>query len=235
MFEDGLVTADVTESPLESVLSELAERTGVIFEVRAQENQRVSIHLKRIPLEDAIKRIVLGNDTVFHYGADSRLALVKVLPRKTNSPQPGIAYYGTGAITRTGAPVETPEQALQAVVGKASIEDREKGIGILAKNRTAEGIKALMACLRDSAPEIRVAAIEALAALNVNDALPGIVRNLRHANPGVRQSAATAVALLGDAGNVIDLKPLSADGDARVAAAAEVAIRKLSASPRKRK
>lgn len=235
VFEEGLVTADITETPLENVLAELAERTGVIFEVRTQENPRVSIHLKRVPLEEAIRRIVLGNDTVFHYGPDSRLEQVKVLPRNAQSPQPGIAYYGTGKITRTGAPVETPEQALQAVIGKAGIEDREKGIGILAKNRSAEGVKALMACLRDPAPEIRVAAIEALAAMNAHDALPGIVRNLRHANPGVRQSAATAVALLGDAGNLTDLKPLSADKDARVAAAAEVAIRKLSASPGKRK
>jgi HEAT repeat protein len=87
--------------------------------------------------------------------------------------------------------------------------------------------------ISDPAPEIRCAVIEGLAALGAHEALPEILKKLRDANSGVRQSATTAVALLGDARNLKDLKPLSADKDPSVAAAAELAIRKLSAAEKK--
>ena len=36
--EDGKVTADVSDCPLQTVLKELADRTGIIFELRSQES-----------------------------------------------------------------------------------------------------------------------------------------------------------------------------------------------------
>lgn len=235
-IEEGRVTADITDSPLQTVLLELAERTGIIFEVRSQDNPSVSIHTNRVPLQEFVARITSGSNTMFFYGqgADSdRITLVQVYPRTVPPQQPALIYLGTGKVTKTSNTVETPEQALQVLAGNASIEDRELGIAILVKTKSEPAVQALMNCISDPAPEIRVAAIEGLAAMGATAALPAIVKKLKDEHPGVRQSATTAVALLGNSQNIKDLKPLSSDKDVSVAAAAEMAIRKLSATEKK--
>jgi hypothetical protein len=234
--EDGKVTADITETLLQNVLSELAERTGIIFEVRSQDNSPVSIHVNHIPVQEFIQRIASGSNAIFLYGSggdSDRITLARIYPRTPQIQQPALIYLGTGAVTKTNNTVETSEQALQVLSGNASIEDREQGIELLVKNKGDVAVKALMNCMSDPAPEIRSAAIEGLAAINARVALPGILKSLKDEHPGVRQSAVTAVAILGDAANIKDLRPLSFEKDASVAAAAEMAIRKLSAIEKK--
>jgi len=234
--EEGKVTADITDSPLQTVLLELAERSGVIFEVRSQDNPRVSIHINQIPLQEFIQRVTSGSNAMFVYGqgAESdRIKLVRVYPRTAPVQQPALVILGTGVVTKTNNTVDTPEQALQVVAGNASIEDRELGIEVLVKTKGGPAIKALMDCISDPAPEIRVAAIEGLATMGASEALPAIIKRLKDEHPGVRQSATTAVALLGSSENLKDLRPLSSDKDPSVAAAAETAIRKLSATEKK--
>lgn len=237
--EDDKVTADVTEARLQDVLLELAERTGVIFEIRTQDNPPVSIHIQNIPLPETIQRFASGSNAIFQYGegAESeRLKYVRIFPRTPQVQQPGLFYLGTGVVTKNNNTVETPEQAVQVLTtnaGNASLEDREKGIEVLTKTKNETAVKTLMICIGDPAPEIRAAAIEGLAAMGTRAALPSIIKSLKDSHPGVRQSATTAVALLGDTTNVRDLKPLTFDKDASVAGAAEIAVRKLSSSVKK--
>ncbi len=234
--EEGRVTADITDSLFQAVLLELAERTGIIFEVRSQDNPSVSIHTSRIPLQEFIQRIAAGSNVMLFYGQGTesdRITLVRFYPRTAPIQQPALVYLGSGKVTKTSNTVETPEQALRVVSGDASIEDRELGIEILVKSRSEPAIKVLMNCVSDPAPEIRVAAIEGLAAMGAGEALPEIVKRLKDEHPGVRQSAITAVALLGNSGNLKDLRPLSFDKNPNIAAAAEMAMRKLSATEKK--
>jgi hypothetical protein len=236
-LENVKITADIVEAPLQDVLRELAARTGIIFEVRSQENPLVSLHLNKAPMQEAIERITAGSNTMFFYDKSApgseKISLVRIFPRVANTPQPGILYLGTGAITKSGDDIDNPEQALKVLAESTKIEEREKAIEVLVNAKSSEAAKALSTTLTDPAPEIRVASIEGLAVLNARDALPGILKSLKDKNPAVRQSAATAVSLLGDAQNVKDLKPLGADKDAGVAAAAEMAMRKLSAAIKK--
>lgn len=234
--EDGRITADITDSPFQTVLQELADRTGVIFEARSQENPLISIHLQSVPLEEAIQRIASKDNALYLYGREDepgRITMVRLYPRSGPVIQPGIVYLGTGAVTKANFTVETPEQALQALSSNASIQERETGISILVRSRGDAAVKALMNCVTDPAPEIRVAAIEGLGAMGVRAALPLILKGLKDTHPGVRQSAATAVAMIGTPVNLKDLRPLSFDRDAGVAAAADVAIRKLTAAEKK--
>jgi hypothetical protein len=234
--EDGRVTADITDAPLQQVLKELADRTGIVFEVRGGDNPLVSIHLQRVSPEEAIQRIAAGNNAIFYYGQgaeSNRIIMARILSRSNPGPQPDLLYLGTGAVTKTNDDPETPEEALGALASNSSVEQKEIGIEILSKSKSDAGVKALMECLADPAPEIRVAAVEGLAAMGAQEALPGILKALKDGNPGVRHSAAMAVASLGDARNLKDLRPLSTDKDAGVAAAAEFAIRRLSAAEKK--
>jgi hypothetical protein len=234
--EERQVTADISDVPLQHVLKELADRTGIIFEVRSQENPNVSLHLQHVSLTEAIQRIAGGSNAIFYYGegAESdRIIMVRIFSRASPGPQPGLLYLGTGVITKTSNTVETPEQALQVLASNSSVEDKEIGIEILAKSKNNAAVKALMDCISDPAPEIRAAAIDGLASMGSQAALPGILRSLKDEHPGVRRSAAMAVALLGTTGNLKDLRPLSLDKDASVAAAAEIAARRLSAAEKK--
>ena len=234
--ENDRVTADITDCPLQNVLEELASRTGIIFEVRSQENPPVSVHLARISLQEAIQRIASGSNIMFLYedkAEPERITLVRVIPRGNPIPQPGLVYLGTGSVTKSNEDVETPDQALKVLAESTNVEARERAIELLVRTKSDSAVGALMACMLDPAPTIRMAAIEGLAALGDRTALPEILKSLRDANPGVRQSATTAVALLGDARNLRDLRPLTADKNASVAAAAETAMRKLSAAEKK--
>ena len=231
---DGKVIAEITGTPLQTVLQELAERTGIIFEIRTQDNPLVTLRLDQVPLQEAIKRIASNSNTIFFYGqgaAESEhITMVRVFPRTTPVQQPAIAYLGTGLVTRSNDLIETPEQAMKVLAEGKDVEVKEKAIEILVASKTDTAANALTLSMADPAPEIRAAAIEGLTSLQAHAALPEIIKCLKDSHPAVRRSAATAVALLGDAGNIKDIKPLSRDKDSSVAAAAETAIRKLSAA-----
>jgi hypothetical protein len=235
---DGKVIAEITGTPLQAVLQELAERTGIIFEIRTQENPPVTLRLNQVPLQEAIKRIASTCNTMFFYsqaaGQPEHITMVRLFPRGNPVLQPAIAYLGTGSVTRSNDLIETPEDAVKALAERKDIEGKEKAIEILVASKSQMAAQALTGSITDPAPEIRVAAIEGLVTLQVHDALPEIVKCLKDSHPRVRQSAATAVALLGDATNIKDIKPLRSDKDNSVAAAAETAIRKLSAAAPKK-
>jgi hypothetical protein len=235
--EAGRVTAEILDCPLQNALNELADRTGIVFEIRSQDNPLVSVNLDRIPLQEAIQRIASGSDAMFFYAESvpgpEKISMVRIFPRGNEPAQPGIVYLGTGAVTKYGDAADSPELALKILMESASVEEREKAIEVLAAGKNEAAVQALAKAVSDPAPEIRVAAIEALMAMQARDALPAVLRALKDPHPGVRQSAAHAVGALGSAKNVSQLKPLTADRDAGVAAAAELAVRKLSAAQNK--
>jgi hypothetical protein len=231
--EGEQVTAELRNAPWQKVLEELAARTGIVFEVQMQENAPVSLSLFRVSLQEGVQRIVGNNDSIFYYGSDSagqsRIQYVRVFPRREEPQQPSIRYIGTGSITKSGEDViDNPDQALKILTEGKDVDARQKAIEILVASKSEATYQALLDVLGDPAPEIRVAAIEGLASLNARTALPRILHAFKDSHPGVRQSAITAVALLGDVENLKDLRPMQRDKDANVAAAAEVAIRKLS-------
>jgi hypothetical protein len=217
---------------LHKALRELAERTGIVFEVRGEDNPRISVHLYGVSLQEAIQRIASDNNTIFFYDDEdpARISFVRVFPRNDSVQQPSIIYLGTGAVTKSNDDIDTPEQALLVLSEKASPEAQIKAIEILSQAGGDEAIEALLKALSDMETGIRIAAIEGLAELDAREALTEILKSLKDPHPGVRQSAITAVALLGDETNLNDIRPFSDDGDAGVAAAAETAIQKLSAS-----
>ena len=112
--DEGRITATIVDSPLQNVLTDLAARTGVIFEVRSQDNLLVSVSLHRVSLQEAVQRIAPGSNTIYLYGKNQgdsdRITLVRLFPRINKSPQPSILYLGTGAITKGNDIAESPPQ-----------------------------------------------------------------------------------------------------------------------------
>jgi hypothetical protein len=237
-IDAGLVSAEVSNCPLQNALLELAERTGVVFEIQSQINPLVSVNLYRVSLQEAIQRLASASNsvslnTLVFYSQDvlepDRIKLVRFFPRINQVPQPSIIFLGTGAVTKSNDRIDTPEQALKTLIESNKLETREKAIEALAASKSDFAPKALTYLISDASPEIRVAAIEGLAVLGAQTAISDILKTLKDEHPGVRLSAIKAIALLGDARNVKDLRPLSKDKDVSVAAEADIALRKLSA------
>ncbi|MBM3788779.1 MAG: HEAT repeat domain-containing protein [Acidobacteria bacterium] len=231
--DEGLVTVDIRFTPLQEVLREFADWTGVVFEIESQENSPVSLRLQGLPVEDAIRRITGDANTLVYYEPGEggpRVSFVRVFPRTRRNANPSILYIGSGAVTKTEADaVDSPEQALAVLEGSEDVEARQRAVEVLVEAQHSSAAGALAGALEDPAAEVRAAAIEGLAGLGARQALAGISKALKDPNPGVRQSAIEAISLLGDATSVRDLMPLLRDKDASVAAAAEMAVRKLAA------
>jgi HEAT repeat protein len=228
------VVGQIRNAPLQQVLEELAAWSGIIFEIESQENPQVTVTFYRVPLLEAIQRLTGNNNSIVYSEKDesgqNQIRLVRIFTRTPRPTPPSLHYLGAGAITkRSDDVVDSPEQALAVLSGSSNLAARQKAIEVLVATKGAPAIQALKTALTDPAVEIKVAAIEGLYTLGVHDALPQILLALKDEHPGVRQSAIIAVGLLGDAKNVKDLRPLLKDPDRSVAAAADVAIQKLSA------
>lgn len=232
-LDDGKVTAAIRATPLQQVLEELASRTGIVFEIESQENPKVSNYLVRVPLQEAISRLLSDNDSLVYYDRDdagqNQISFVRVFSQVLRPTPPSLRYIGTGAVTKRGDDViETPEQAVAVLAESTNPVAKQKAVEVLVAARVAATVPALKAALADPEVEVKVAAIEGLTSLGAREALPQILPALKHSHPGVRQSAILAVSLLGDVRNLKDLRPLLRDPDGSVAAAADMAIRKLS-------
>ncbi len=233
-LENQDLTAEIRNTPLQQVLEELAAWSGIVFEIGADENPKISINFYRASVEEAVERLIGNHNSILYSernsDGQSRVRFVRIFGRaQQRQGQPSLHYIGTGAITKRGDDiVDSPEQALAVLSGSTNLVARQKAIEVLVASKGPQAIQALKAVLADPAVEIRVGAIEGLVGLGAREALPQIVLALKDSHPAVRQSAVLAVATLGDAGNVKDLRPLLKDPDASVVASTETAIQKLS-------
>jgi hypothetical protein len=232
--EGDMITAEIRNVPLQQVLSDLAARTGIVFEVGTHDNQPISVNLYRVTLAEAVDRVIGNSNALVYYARDAagrnRIQLVRVFSGGAKPSQPSLIYLGTGEITKSNEDtIENAEQAIKALSESSKLEVRQKAVEVLVAAKTDVSIQAIARALADAAPEVRAAAIEGLASLGARGSLPQILQCLRDEHPGVRRSAITAVALLGDAENVKDLRRMSRDKDSSVAAEAEAALRKLAA------
>ena len=232
-LDGNQISADIVATPLQQVLEELAAHTGIIFEVSVPLNPPLSLKLYRVPMQEAIQRIVGTNDSIVQYGQDisgqSRIQFVKIFPRGLKGQFAGLRYIGTGSPTKSAVDApETPAEAVKALTESKSVAAREKAVEVLASIQGDLSIQALTVALNDPADEVKVAAIEGLTRLGARSALPQIIQGFKNPHPAVRQSAVEAVALLGTENNIRDLKSMAGDKDEAVAAAAAQAIRRLS-------
>jgi hypothetical protein len=233
--DNSLISLEIADCPMQYALREMADRTGIIFKVRNQDNQLVSAQAQKISFEDAIKLITPGRSVVYDYGDTNNpqhLTGASIFSRVTTAgavQQPEFVYLGNGRITKVNDDFSMFQQASMVLSGNALPDVKKSAIGYLVQNKSAESVKILTGALSDPTPEIRIAVIDGLARLDAHDALPTILKSLKNENSGVRQSALKAVLQLGDATNVKDIEHLKTDKDPMVAASAESTIRKLSA------
>lgn len=72
--KNGTLTASAREVPLHVLLKEIADQTGIGFEMFGQADRTITVELKAVPLNNGIKRILKGNNSTIIYTDHSSLA-----------------------------------------------------------------------------------------------------------------------------------------------------------------
>lgn len=102
--DEERISAVIADTSLQTVLGELAARTGTIFEVRSHENPLVSVRLDRVSLQEAIQRIAPGSNAIYFYGqnqaAPQRIALVRLFRASTLLRNPASCTWARARLPR---------------------------------------------------------------------------------------------------------------------------------------
>jgi hypothetical protein len=84
-----VLSADLTDAPLPSVVQQISTDAGVKFVGELDPNGRVTAHFERLPLEEALPRILKKSSFIFlHFKGQAVMSRVILLPRTDPLPQP---------------------------------------------------------------------------------------------------------------------------------------------------
>ncbi len=183
-LEADRLSMSVREAVLADVLAEVARASGVAIAIDAAlraelDQERVTVAMDRVPLEDAVRRLLGGRDAMFLYGRDG-LAEVRVYGAGPGREGAGSAVGRAGGpdAARSGPPrVMAPkgrttpgageamslERALQALGSERDTRVLERALDTLSE-ASAVPLEPLLefARRRGTDAELRVQALEVL-------------------------------------------------------------------------
>jgi hypothetical protein len=94
-YRDGRVTADIQGVPLEEVLAALARETGAAINGEPLFLQPVHVRLDGVPLSEALRRLLGGQNFLLRYGPDGDVSSVDLL----GGPQPRTSNAGAAQVS----------------------------------------------------------------------------------------------------------------------------------------
>ncbi len=103
-YRDGRIKISVDDRPLEDVVEEVAQKSGIRVIDNHPSREAVSMHLDYLPVAASLQRLLQGRDYVFFYragkpGDEPVLTQVVVLPKEG-----GRVTAGTGPVENVPAP-----------------------------------------------------------------------------------------------------------------------------------
>ena len=188
-IREGRLDLKVRQRSLDSLLESIEQASGVpIFATLESGGAPVSIEVKDVPLDEALRKLLNDYDAFFLYtaqtGAPARLAAVWVYPRNRGrriKPVPAELWASTRELEADSADsdpdvrsralmalIERQGQGARAAVLRALEEDRDPRVRSRVLNTAlARGVELppamLMDLLSDTSETVRFLALEALA------------------------------------------------------------------------
>src|SRR5215472_9953499 len=126
--QGGLLSVDVRDAPMREVLRIVGEQAAVAITVQGDTDERVTDSFTSLGLEDGVRRIAQGYAVIMIWGAQGRLAEVRVYktalpggggisisaqPDTPTTPNPQIADQGSPGATASAPPGIVDPQAQQ--------------------------------------------------------------------------------------------------------------------------
>lgn len=199
-YQNDLVSMNVVNYPLSSVLGEIIRQTGLKVTVSGTLDEKISARVENLSLDKALSKII-GNKAnfIFYYSQKAsgegspvvQLTEVKVYPQEkggyTVASVTPEAASGQSAVSPAAKTPQTTKEAVKKLPEGAA-EGADKG----------KMSEELIGALKSQDGEVRESAAYALAEIGDKKAVEPLINSLDDENPWVRESAAHALAELGD-------------------------------------
>jgi hypothetical protein len=230
-YQNDLVSMNVVNYPLRSVLDEVIKQTGLKITIFGPLDEKVSVRLDNFSLDKALSKII-GNraNFIFYYsqkvsGGSSpavQLTEVKVYPQEKGG-------YTT---TSESPPQATSEKPPSSTVAKVPLTPKdvlkkspETGGEGMDKDKVGED---LIGALKSRDGEVRESAAYALAEIGDKKAVEPLIKSLDDENSWVRESAVRALGELRDERSIEPLKKLLSDEDGDVRESASEVLKQMT-------
>lgn len=225
-LDEDLLTLEAQDAPLADVLRGLAEQKGVKVIGRPSADIRVSVRLERIPLDEALKRVLRDVPYIASYGpTDARPSSGLLVEIRFLGP-------GSGA-ARAVADPPPPSPAVDWVARAATSPERSgrvRAIQMLKRQRNPEATETLIGLMRgDVDPVVRERAAAALVDVGGREVASAFTAALTDTAVFVRVQAVRGLARIqGNAAAETLVRAADADPDPPVRRAAVEALAGLS-------
>lgn len=187
-LEADLLTLEADDAPLADVLRRLADQDGVKVIGRPSADVRISARLERVPLDEALKRLLRDVPYIASYEA-----------RPNSRVLVEIRFLGAGADAATATGGGAPARSTDWVARAATSPERSarvRAIQMLQRQRTREATETLIGLMRDDHDAVvRERAAAALAEMGAGREVVGALTvALSDGEPFVRVQAVRGVA-----------------------------------------
>jgi len=194
--ENGLLQVSVNNTPLIDLLEELADQTGIGFEIYADADRKITAKYDNIPLEEGLKRILRPNNHIILYAG-------KNSPAKKPKIYKIIIYDQSGGSSGQGIRRQPTKP------GNREMDDRTVPMNMEKTDEmeTEKPIEEYAKQLNDADPDVREEALTDMAEEYGEAALIYLEKALIHdGNDEVRSTAAEEI---GDLENVRGIEILA--------------------------
>ena len=214
-FKNERLSVHAEEVPLRELLAEIEEKCGINFILRDEKAAAnlITLDLKDLAPASALEEILRGLNFAYFYSG-TRLARVVILPQGVGMIGPGGRAPSLGGSRgrlpgagnlqpKAQAIKKTPEQIKEESRVAAKLE----AIDDLEDKNDPKSIAALAEMLSDPSPEVKDAALQALADKEGSNVTQLIRRGLNDRDPGFR------LEVLADRGDLDSLRKAKSDAD----------------------
>ena len=182
-IEDGVVTVDAQDVPLQLFVEELAAKSGLRLVQHATLDEQVSLAAEYQSLNEALDE-VLGEYSYQLFQAQASDGTSGVI-----RPVPGTLWVFSEG--ESHAPAST--MFFEAVLYFGTLAEKNEAIRELKRLATSDAVQSLSLALHDAEPPVRDAALEALSSIGSDEALAAIASTTQDSNPWVRNEAINAL------------------------------------------
>ena len=215
-----LVTLKAHNMDLREVLDEIARQSDLIVVSHGPLRGRLTLELERIPLYEALNRIMRGRSYLLHQAQAATGAEIANHERRStlwvfsdgSAAEPGHHQ----AVGRSLWESKSAIEVLQSQLMSDDIRVRQEAIKALRRLKTDEAVAPLSVALADEDKKIRVKAIYGLADIGGDNAVAAMAAAVGDENAWVRAEAAYALGTLGGDTAIQILKHALQDADSDV-------------------
>ncbi len=219
-ISDELLTLKAHNASVRDVLDEIARQSDLIVVSHGPLHGRLTLQLERLPLSEALRRILRGQSYLLHQAHAPSGARIAIDERRSTiwvfSDESAAELGHHQAARRSSSDIALAIEALQSQLMSDDLRVRQEAIKGLRRLKVNEVIAPLSYALTDEDKKVRVKAIYALADIGGNDAAAALAAASADENAWVRAETAYALGMLGSDTAIQVLKHALHDTDSDV-------------------